>query len=491
MSSFSYDALRGAVVDRRNVHDAIRSDFLPSLHDFFQGGGYMRGSPVLDFHAWNDDQRSEIDYLAVTADVQTALDRCRSHFRIADLREALEACERDRRATWAKRILVYLACLGDVAARQRLAHVIAAERISTPGIVWRVATIYGLIHADKSLPTMTDYCAAGMKALDEVANEMRQVAEIEARIDGTAYDGEEPPGDELLRKLKRPRGGVMVVGKLEEGGSSSRREVVRPWLSLAGKLMPVVRDVNPAEVRQGLVDSFPWHEAVIDIVLRDIASGGPVVFRPTIFVGEPGAAKTSLARAIVRAVGLECDVVPLGGLIDGSVAGTSAQWSTARESMPLQLIRRAGSATVAMVWDEIEKPQDTQNGSAGDALLGLIEPSTARAYRDPALEVPTDLSYVSHFGTANTIDDIPRPLRDRFRILRVSSPGWQHIGVLTRNLLDEIAADQKLDRRFLPPLAQDELEVVRRTWKSGSLRQLRSILEIMIDGRERHNQGSC
>jgi ATP-dependent Lon protease len=142
-------------------------------------------------------------------------------------------------------------------------------------------------------------------------------------------------------------------------------------------------------------------------------------------------------------------------------------------------------ASVGVIWDEVEKiGTRTENGNAMHALLPMLEPDQARRFRDLALEVEVDLSMVSHFATANSMEGVPAPLRDRMRVLTMPEPGWQHLGTLTRQIVDRVAAERGLDSRWYPPLAEDELDLVRQAWPGGSLRQLTRIVTTIVDGRD-------
>jgi hypothetical protein len=174
----------------------------------------------------------------------------------------------------------------------------------------------------------------------------------------------------------------------------------------------------------------------------------------------------------------------MAGVHDASLMGTSAQWASARESTPLQLIKRTGIASVGVIWDELEKiGTRRENGSALDALLPMLEVDQARRLRDLALEVEVDLSAVSHFATANSLDGIPDPVRDRMRVLAMPDPGWQHLGTLTRQILDRLAKERNLDPRWHESLAEDEMDLVRQAWPGGSIRQLTTIVRAIADGR--------
>ncbi|MFC3692187.1 AAA family ATPase [Chenggangzhangella methanolivorans] len=258
----------------------------------------------------------------------------------------------------------------------------------------------------------------------------------------------------------------------------------KPFTSIAGRRLPLVRRGDVAAHRRSLVRRAPHAEVAIDTILRDLAASELAWIRPTLLVGPAGAGKTSLARAIAETVGLPVTTYAAGGIADASMMGTSAQWSTSRPSVPLDLIRSSGVANPLIVLDEVDKTQSSHNGSLVDALLAFLEPSTSRRYRDLAIEVEVDLSRVSWIATANRLDDVPRPLLDRLRVIQVEEPTWAHVGDLARGILNDIAAERDLDRRWLEELATDELQVLRRAWNGGSIRRLRRALEVLVDGRD-------
>ena len=289
----------------------------------------------------------------------------------------------------------------------------------------------------------------------------------------------EPGGLARLRESKVT--GLQVVPKQP---TAAPDRLWRPFTAIAGRRLPLVRRGDVAAHRRSLVRRAPHAETAIDVILRDLAASELAWIRPTLLVGPAGAGKTSLARAIAETIGLPVTTYAAGGIADASLMGTSAQWSTSRPSVPLDLIRSSGIANPLVVLDEADKTQSSHNGSLVDALLAFLEPATARRYRDLALEIEVDLSRVSWISTANRLDDVPRPLLDRFRVIRVEEPRWEHVGDLARGILDDIAAERDLDRRWLEELAQDELQVLKKAWNGGSIRRLRRALEVLVDGRD-------
>lgn len=294
-------------------------------------------------------------------------------------------------------------------------------------------------------------------------------------------DDDEDDGDDEVQASS----GLVVVPAMP-AGVGGQKDVRKSWEGLAGKPMPLVSRGDVAGHRCALVAQWPHAAGVIDAVLSDLAVNENVRFRPTLLLGSPGSGKSSLARAICDQVGLPVELVSLAGATDSSAMGTSAQWSTVRESVPLQLVKRSRHASVAMIWDEIEKAGDNRhNGSALDALLPMLEVDQARRHRDLALEVEVDLSMVSHFATANSLEGLPQPVKDRFRVLTMPDPTWKDLGTLTKQIVTRIARERGVDARWFAPLAEDEMDLVRQAWPGGSLRKLTAIVKTIVDGRDR------
>jgi hypothetical protein len=314
------------------------------------------------------------------------------------------------------------------------------------------------------------------KQRPEEDDEDRAVGQLEALLESGAFEDESDP--------TLTGNGIVVVPEMGEG-VGGQRDVRKTWKGLAGVALPVVNRGDVAAHKRALVALHPHAEDIIDVFLRDLAPRETAWFRPTLLVGSPGSGKSSLLRAIADKIGLPCGLNSLAGSTDSSAMGTSAQWSTVRESVPLQLIKRTRHASVCMIWDEVDKASSSRNnGSIIDALLPLLEPDQARRYRDLALEVEVDLSAVSHFATANDLAAVPPPLRDRFRILTMPEPTWAHLGTLTKQIVDRIARERGVDPRFFGGLAEDELDLVRAAWPGGSIRQLTRIVTTIVDGRD-------
>ena len=164
-------------------------------------------------------------------------------------------------------------------------------------------------------------------------------------------------------------------------------------------------------------------------------------------VGPPGVGKTSIAQTIADVTGRTLEVIPMGGATDIGLAGATKTFNRAR---PGEIIRRlhAGKrhpSEVVFLLDEIDKAVEWGDHSVLPVLLALLDPSQHSHWRDAYLEVPIDLSSAIFLATANNLERIAAPLRDRLRVIQV--PAYS---------IDE---QVEITRRYLEPRLRTQLGV--------------------------------
>src|SRR6202521_650243 len=280
------------------------------------------------------------------------------------------------------------------------------------------------------------------KELGESDDSMQEIDELRKKVEEAGMTAEAKK--ECDREIKRLA--KMTPASAEYMVSRTYLEWMTslPWSKSSGN-----QEIDIAKGREILdedhYDLEKVKERILDyLAVKKLQPGmkGPILC----FLGPPGVGKTSLGKSIARALGRKFVRISMGGMHDeAEIRGHRRTYIGALPGQIIQGIRRAESNDPVCMLDEVDKLGRDFRGDPSSALMEVLDPEQNYAFRDHYLDVPFDLSKVLFIATANWMDPIPEPLRDRMEIIELPGyTGEEKLHIAHKYLIPKQAAEHGL-----------------------------------------------
>ena len=367
------------------------------------------------------------------------------------------------------------------------------DLLETPGTRARLRKLLAILLRE------VDVLELGSKIQSQVHSEMGKTQrEYYLREQIKALQRELGETDERTAEIEELRQKISEACMPEEAEKEALRELDR-----LSHMPPAAPEYTVARTYIDWLISLPWNvytednldirqvrrildedhyglEKVKDRILEYLAvrkfkQEGDIRHPILCFVGPPGVGKTSLGRSIARALGRKFVRMSLGGVRDeAEIRGHRRTYIGALPGQIIQGIKRAGSHNPVFMLDEIDKVGADFRGDPSSALLEVLDPEQNSTFRDHYLEVTFDLSKVLFITTANVLDTVLPPLRDRMEVLEIAGyTEEEKLGIAKRHLIPKQLEEHGLKRgEHISFTKEGILEIIRGYTREAGVRNL-------------------
>jgi ATP-dependent Lon protease len=308
------------------------------------------------------------------------------------------------------------------------------------------------------------------KELGDIDDSQQEIDELRKKVEeaGMAAEAKKECDREIKRLSK------MTPASAEYMVSRTYLE----WMtSLPWNKSSAAADIDIAKAHEILdedhYDLQKVKERILDyLAVKKLQPGmkGPILC----FAGPPGVGKTSLGKSIARALGRKFVRISLGGMHDeAEIRGHRRTYIGALPGQIIQGIKRAETNDPVCMLDEVDKLGRDFRGDPSAALMEVLDPEQNATFRDHYLDVPFDLSKVLFIATANWMDPIPEPLRDRMEIIELPGyTGEEKIHIARKYLIRKQAAEHGLTAEQIEFTLEGLQEIIHSFTREAGVRNL-------------------
>ncbi|MFN8558016.1 MAG: endopeptidase La [Dehalococcoidia bacterium] len=356
----------------------------------------------------------------------------------------------------------------DVTERMRIVNGLLAREVEVAEVGQKIrGQVQGDLDKRQRDFILREQLAAIQKELGE--GEQPELAALRKRLD----DAHLPP--EARREADHE---LQRLGMINQ--ASAEYQVARTYLEWLADLpwdKSSEEHVDVVEAARILDEDHYGLEKVKQRILDYLAvrklrrdARGPILC----FVGPPGVGKTSLGHSIARATGRTFVRLSLGGVRDeAEIRGHRRTYVGAMPGRLIQELRRAGTNNPLIMLDEVDKLGADYRGDPASALLEVLDPAQNSTFQDHYLDVPFDLSKVLFITTANQLDPIPGPLRDRMEVIEIAGYTEQEkLEIAKRYLLPRQTRENGLEPGQVELPDETLLALIRGYTREAGVRNL-------------------